>query len=742
MPRHSVPPFHANINFNAHHAPMGAFFSFTCGHFGSRGGLGLQMGRPANQDLYIGVKDGDRFSACPLRCLPFYEGADKGAQAAVPEVAQQAAAAAASFQVEQADPDADRKRPKVTAYGKAQISRHYGWGTDTWKTADFSFTVFTPFGSIPDPSLASASEMRRALLPAVLAELRVDNRKGRQSKTAFFCIGFHEPGVRILDEGLGVGQSQRVGFALRNHLGVCGEVFETARDAYTATGRPPFVFMRWSPNDGLAERDNPVHLLGSSPGIGIEVPPGKCWSLVLAIGCYLDGVVTTRLEGRYLYTRYFAALEDVLDAALSRRHELAAAARQRDAELEASSLNQDQRFLLAHATRSYYGSTQLLDVGGRPYWIVNEGEYCMINTLDLSVDHVFWELKHNPWVIRNLLDNFVRFYSYHDQCGISFCHDQGIHNQFSPLAHSSYELTNLDGCFSHMTQEQLCNWTLIAASYVAKTGDVDWARSQRHVIDQCLTSMQNRDNPNPAKRNGITGVDSSRCGRGQEITTYDSLDHSLAQTRNNLYIAVKCWATYLGLELLFVRLGDRRRAKAARLTAELAARTVVAQMRPDGWLPAVFEKDNPGYQSKILPAAEGLVYPLYWGTWDARKWAGLARALRRHAATLLATPATGDGANRFADGGIKLSSTSNNSWASKIAIFQHVARRLLNLDEFGARLRKKGPGGWEKSDAAHTKWQTEGASAYWACSDQMVKGVAQGSKYYPRIVTTVLWLDE
>ena len=26
-----------NINFNAQHSPMGAFMSFTCGHFGTRG---------------------------------------------------------------------------------------------------------------------------------------------------------------------------------------------------------------------------------------------------------------------------------------------------------------------------------------------------------------------------------------------------------------------------------------------------------------------------------------------------------------------------------------------------------------------------------------------------------------------------------------------------------------------------------------------------------------------------------
>ena len=63
--------------------------------------------------------------------------------------------------------------------------------------------------------------------------------------------------------------------------------------------------------------------------------------------------------------------------------------------------------------------------------MVNEGEYCMMNTLDLSVDHAFWELEHNPWVVKNLLDNFVRHYSYTDGIkradgtigigGISFC---------------------------------------------------------------------------------------------------------------------------------------------------------------------------------------------------------------------------------------------------------------------------------------------------------------------------------
>ena len=81
----------------------------------------------------------------------------------------------------------------------------------------------------------------------------------------------------------------------------------------------------------------------------------------------------------------------------------------------------------------------------------------MMNTLDLSVDQMFWELDRNPWLVRNLLDSFVRHYSYIDHVkmrpmnavsetnlapgGISFAHDMGAHNNFSPQGTSSYELT-------------------------------------------------------------------------------------------------------------------------------------------------------------------------------------------------------------------------------------------------------------------------------------------------------------
>ena len=722
-------PVSGNVGFNAHHSPMGAFFSFTCGHFNTTGGLAAQSGKPGGQDIFIGVKDGDRHSRTPLRCMPLYSGAtDVSAGAYVGEQG-----------------DAIKRDPLTTnAYPPDQIQRFYGWASDRWVTPDLQFTVYTPFGAIPNPATASAGAMRDALIPAVVAELTVDNTQGTQTKTAIFALRFSEPGVRTLPQGLGEG---RIGFALRRAIGFAGQLVDKDQPA-------ALPIFRWTPHQALVE-DSPVHHLGNCPGIAFEVPPGQKRTLRLALGCYLEGVVTTQIEGKYLYTRYFANLEEVLSTALDSYEPMVATACELDHKLASSNLSTDQQFLLAHSTRSYYGSTQLLDVGGQPFWIVNEGEYCMLNTLDLSVDHVFWELRQNPWVVRNLLETFVKFYSFRDQvkvpdgkggfsladAGISFCHDMGIHNNFTPLGTSSYELAELNAlCFSHMTQEQICNWTLIAGCYVAATGDIQWLGQYAPIVRDALRSMQNRDHVDPAKRTGVMQLDSWRCGQnGAEITTYDSLDHSLAQSRNNLYIATKCWATYLALALMFEKLGDNDAYDQAVRSASLAARTISKEMGPDGYIPAVFEKENAGFKSRILPAIEGLAYPLFWrelgekigeSSLDANGlFADMIATLKKHTKTLLEDP---ENRNRFADGGIRLSSTSNNSWMSKIAIFQYVCREGLALENGDARHKA--------ADAAHVKWQTEGESAYWAMSDQLINGVAKGSKYYPRCVTTVLWM--
>jgi len=145
--------------------------SFTCGHFGSGGGVGVEIGKPAAQNLFVGIKRGDRKSQNPIRCLPFLKSVT--------------GSAAAAFEVGQVGtPTAGRS---FDSYPADQIQRHFGWATDRWVTPDFSFSIYSPFGSIPETQSDTAA-VRASLLPAVIATLEVDNRQGTETKTAVFAI--------------------------------------------------------------------------------------------------------------------------------------------------------------------------------------------------------------------------------------------------------------------------------------------------------------------------------------------------------------------------------------------------------------------------------------------------------------------------------------------------------------------------------------------------------------------------
>lgn len=480
--------------------------------------------------------------------------------------------------------------------------------------------------------------------------------------------------------------------------------------------------------------------LGQVGALVMDVPAGERKVYRFAVCFHRSGYVTSGMDAGYYYNRYYSNVEAVAEYALSHFDQLKQQAVQANSMLEGTGLSEDQTFMLAHAIRSYYGSTELLEYKAQPFWVVNEGEYRMMNTFDLTVDQLFYELKMNPWTVRNELDMFVDRYSYVDTVrfpgdvaeypgGLSFTHDMGVANAVSRPGYSSYELYGIDGCFSHMTHEQLVNWILTAAVYLEHTGDLSWMERNLTVLESCLQSMLNRDHPDPAKRNGVMALDSSRTMGGAEITTYDSLDVSLGQARNNIYLAGKCWAAYLAMEKIFRDNGNTELSQTAGRQAELCAATIVGSVTEGGYIPAVIGEGN---DSKIIPAIEGLVFPYFTGCKEALERGGrfgeYIAALDTHLQAVLV-----EGVCLFEDGGWKISSTSNNSWLSKIYLCQFIARQILGLE-------------WEDkghaADSAHVTWLTHPQLSIWSWSDQIISGEITGSKYYPRGVTAVLWLEE
>jgi hypothetical protein len=724
-----------SADFYAHHSPFGAFASFTLGRYGKRGGFGLELSGPADQDVYIAlVRPGQG-----TQSFPFYSGS------------QESGASAYSGDSAFGNVNASNWDP----FSPKDITREMGWCSDSWSAGDITFRLLTPFGVVPDITELGDEEIRRHVCPAIFAEITVYNTHSAEDAYAFFGIS-DKDALRPLSEtasGLkGIARASLFGFAVApspdHHADDVRETLSWDIQSAVANVSP--------------DKAPPRHHLANRGGVLLRAPAGKARTYIIALGFYRSGVVTSGIACSYLYTRFFSDMEAVLWYAIQHHQRYLAEASQRDTELQNSGMNEERKFLLAHATHSYHGSTMLLDdergaiprppysaavAPFHPLWVVNEGEYKMLNTFDLTIDHAFFELRYHPWTLRNVLDLFITRYSYQDQCidvnnparpiylgGISFTHDMGVSNHFTPPGYSSYERPDLDDCFSYMTQEQLCNFCLCAALYGLKTiygnGDILWLATRRSILISCLKSMVNRDGPEN-NRDGVMTLDSSRCASGQEITTYDSLDPSLGQARASAYLAVKTWASYLGLSRIFDALGDEDAAAEAEEQAALAVRTITGFWNDEEErFPAVFEKESPGFESQVIPIIEGLIYPLIWGDEEAISPLGpygqMISQLRRHLRSVLKQGVCIDDVS----GGWKMSSTSTNTWMSKIFLSQCVAEKAL-----GVTLPAE-------YDAAHSRWQREGDCRDFAFTDQVrsTDGGDLGSRYYPRGVTGILWL--
>jgi hypothetical protein len=125
--------------FNAHHAPIGAYATFTLGGAGRAGGLRCGSGHPPRQDVWVGIVGEDGV----LTALPFF-----------------------------ADGSAVRPLPLD------RVQREFRVTSDAFSAGALTLRIRSPLGPVPEPGVAGEPELRDGLLPAVLLELELDNRDG------------------------------------------------------------------------------------------------------------------------------------------------------------------------------------------------------------------------------------------------------------------------------------------------------------------------------------------------------------------------------------------------------------------------------------------------------------------------------------------------------------------------------------------------------------------------------------
>ncbi len=691
-----------SISYYTHHSSWGSYSSFIMGIIGKGGGFALSDVQPPDNNIYLGYKIGNK----KLKLMPFFSdktiGLDQDA-----------------YDPENKPVVIRSKYDDVEVIKEKNITREINWCTEKWSCDYLTFKLITPFDKIKHPNNSNKDETKFFIAPVIFAEIIFDNRKNNEEMTGLFGI---QDVRRILSDTTG---GTLLGVANVNKFGFAVLPDETISE-----------ILAWDIIKTTLDQNSQIQRLGNEGGLKFNIKPGEQKSYKIVLGTYQDGNITTNLPMQFYYTYFFESLDDILKYGIKNIYSYIDIANKKDEELKKTNFNKDKQFILSHAIRSYLANTELLiDKKAEPVFIVNEGEYQMMNTLDLTIDQAFLELYYTPWTVKNELDFALSNYSYVDtvknnknsnlEGGISFTHDCGVANMFSPKGLSSYELSNLDGCFSYMTHEELLNWLITAALYIFIENDLKWLNSKKDIFNKILISLTNRD----LDDDGIMDLDSSRCENGSEITTYDSLDESLGQARNNLYLGVKTWAGYICLENIFNKLKKSVLAKKSGEKASKCASSILSNYQTDlGFIPAVFENGN---SSKIIPAIEGLIYPWLIGDFDAvsikGRFGNFIKTLNEHLNNVLKKGICIDEDS----GGWKLSSTSKNTWMSKIFINQFIAKEILKIES----------NKWDEWDKIHADWQKISCKN-WAATDQVRSDTGEdlGSRLYPRLITSILWM--
>ncbi len=612
-----------------------------------------------------------------------------------------------------------------TAWGELdprEVRRTLGPAVDEFVGGDMRLRVISPRGIL---ELSENGDTHPdAVFPGLLLELEVDNTRSDEPATGFLGFAYKAGGrLRPLDwaapDLVGIGMRGEWALATRSAWGAF-----TVRSG----GILPFV-----------ESGTPViHPGGNEGGLAFRVPP-RAKRVQHAVFCFFrDG--KSAIQGgdaSYAFTRHFESLEAVCRHGLDASEPIRNSAYRMEERWATLIPSPMERALMAQASQGYYANSSLLSFGdGALRWSVCEGQFAWRNTLDLAVDHLPFELAHHPSIARNVITGFIEDYSYEDSVafeqdeevwrpgGISFTHDQGNYTSCSPKGFSGYEAPDRTGVYAYMTTEQLLNGAYCASAVALADGEKPWAIRHLPIARRLLESLENREHFDPEQRDGILKGRSSRAGKGCEVTTYDALDHALQRSRGSIYIVVKTWCAALFLEDWMSLCGDSRGATRARALADrVAAALGEAFDKRTMALPANLLEET---ESLVLAALDPLAVPLSCGLADKlQRYPSVLDALRSHARTCLKPGACLEPTN----GGIRLSSTSDNTWPSKFGLCLATLRWLEGP-------HPTLPPGHAVSLLA--AWMQVSAAATTVADQIDVRsGNAHGGFYYPRLVT--LW---
>ena len=639
--------------FNTHHAPVGALSSLT---FGAPGvGVSIDFCEPSlkkSGTMFVGKAGKNALRTILFADMPKEKGYDV---------------------TDEGDKEhTQKKNDPLAIYNAAQedeITRILTLSKDTLSVDNFTFTTYTPYPALPDPAV---SEIKAAdCIPGILMDISIDNSNSSEPCTLFFGLQYINPKqVFAFDRG------NVKSIRYRNNW----EFAAKDEDVYIIRGLDaPERLMR---GKSFIQQLGPAFLCKN-------VAAGEKTVLTVSWSVYGCDACNGTINARYYYNRFFSGLDEVTESILERAQSVREIAKAVDEEFLSNKTNKPRSEIFCQSVRSYYASSQLMEAeDGSIHWNIGEGAYTWRNTMDLCVEHIGWELRRNPWIVRSIMDDFLNLYSYYDKVtfadrkgefegGLAFTHDMGSGFTYSLKGYSGYECPQSKpcGCYYYMTTEELLNGIYCIAGYLLTTKDVGWLNHHNTLIGDLLSSLENRDSPEASARDGILkGVSTRSGGCGFESTTYDALDHSLLVASGNLYIFIKTWCSLILLQSCARLIDDK--ASEERVKIMLAKCRFSAERFRSASLPWLSANVYMDLESAVAAAVEPLGIPKWLGVLSEEDEPLLVSMMREHISACIVKGVCIDSVS----GGLRLSSTSRNTWLSKVMLVIYVMENVLGVE--------------------------------------------------------------
>jgi len=694
----------SNPFYNTHHAPVGAWASLT---FGAPDiGMSIDVQDPVVKKsgiMMAGWADESEIHSIGFCDIPKSDSVDLKSEGTLASDREKA----------------EQLKAEYGFYSEEEITRTLTPSKDIFSAGKITFTTYTPYDALPDPEKKEIPAI--SCLPGILMDVTIDNTSSALPCTAFFGMQLKDTKKSHSFEKEGL-----IGHAHRSEWAFAAD---EASGAYIVRGLDA--------TDLLKSGARGIHQNGPA-FLCLHVPAGEKKTLSLTWSVWAREGSDGAFDTTYYYNRFFGNVYEGARAVLDHADALREIADQVDEELLHEGQDEERVSLFCQALRGYYASTQLLiDEKNCVRWNVGEGAYVWRNTIDLCADHITWELRRNPWIVRSLMDEFIDHYSYTDRVtypgiaadypgGISFTHDMGCYFSYSPRGYSDYEHVNetRDGFYFYMTTEELLNGIYCLAGYAIHSGDTDWLLKRRNLLPQLMESLENRDGFSDDMRNGVLKASTTRGGKcALESTTYDALDHSLLEAAGNLYVYIKTWCSLILLIRCCEMIGDAdTKARAEKMLEK--CRESVREFQSDKypWLRANAYRDLPG---AVSAAAEPLAVPHMLGVLNADTDPLLTQILTAHSLECLKTGVCRDELT----GGLRLSSTSRNTWTSKVILTIYAMENVLSITLPEGMVQ-------EVVNWGHVSARESTIADQIHCDVRK----AIGGVYYPRIVTSCLWL--